>query len=426
MKWRSLLISSFLAASAVGHAAPLFETANVFPASPKNKPNYRIPSLIQMPGGDLLAIAEKRNDGIGDVGNHDLVLKRSTDLGKTWGPEQIIFDDGTNTCTDTTLCFDREKNRLFAFFLKDKKEFAYMHSDDEGKSWQGPTVIHNEVTKPEWETLARNADDAVESTTDRESGKTSKVQQWKEGWLQRYGVGPGNAGIQLTKGPNAGRLLVPARHREITTEKKGRMRSFTHVLYSDDHGTTWKLGPNVADFGSEAQFVELADGRVLASMRDESGEFAPDRMRQLIAVSADGGTTWSKARRQDELITPRVHASIKRLTLADQDGRNRLMFSNPAWPVRDDKHPYGRYNLSVRLSYDEGESWTPAKTIYADTSSYSDLVALNDGTIGIIYERGPKGSVRYWDEMQFARFNLEWLTEGKDSSAGRTAKPVTP
>ena len=405
----------FLAVHSALHAEAFFETTNVFPTAPKNKPNYRIPSLIQMPSGTLLAIVEKRNDGIGDVGNHDMVLKRSTDLGKTWSAEQVIIDDGTNTSTDTTLCFDRQTGRLFAFFLKDKKEFAYMQSDDEGQTWQGPTVIHKDVIKPEWETLGQTEEKA-ESTTDRESGKTSKVREWKEGWLQRYGVGPGNAGIQLTKGPHAGRLLVPARHREMTTNKKGRMRSFTHILYSDDHGKTWKLGPNVADNGSETQLLELADGRVLASMRDESGEFTPDKMLQLISISADGGMTWSPARRQAELITPRVHASIKRLSLAEGGDKNRIMFSNPAWPVRDEEHPYGRYNLSVRLSYDEGETWTPGKTIYADTSSYSDLVALNDGSIGIIYERGPKGSVKYWDELQFARFNLEWLTDGRDSS----------
>lgn len=419
------LLGSILAIATANSVAaePFFETVNVFPTAPKNKPNYRIPSLIQMPSGDLLAIVEKRNDGIGDVGNHDLVLKRSSDLGKTWGTEQVIIDDGKNTSTDTTLCFDRQTGRLFVFFLEDKKEFAYMHSDDEGKTWQGPTVIHQDVIKPEWETLGQKPEEAADSTTDRESGKTSKVKEWKEGWLQRYGVGPGNAGIQLTKGPHAGRLLIPARHREMTTNKVGRMRSFTHIIYSDDHGKTWKLGPNVADNGSETQLLELADGRVMASMRDESGEFAPDRMLQMLSFSDDGGMTWGAPRRQTELITPRIHASVERLSTAEGGDKNRILFSNPAWPVRDEEHPYGRYNLAVRISYDEGETWSPGKTIYADTSSYSDLVALNDGSIGIIYERGPKGSVKYWDELQFARFNLEWLTEGRDSLPNKTPKP---
>lgn len=70
-------------------AESLFETTVIFPVTPKNKPNYRIPSIIQAPNGDLLIIAEKRNDGPGDVGNHDIVLKRSRDQGGTWGAEQV-------------------------------------------------------------------------------------------------------------------------------------------------------------------------------------------------------------------------------------------------------------------------------------------------------------------------------------------------
>lgn len=58
-------------------AEPLFETTRVFPLTPKNKPNYRIPSIVQAPNGDILVICERRNDGPGDIGNHDIVMKRS-------------------------------------------------------------------------------------------------------------------------------------------------------------------------------------------------------------------------------------------------------------------------------------------------------------------------------------------------------------
>jgi len=65
--------------------------------------DYRIPSIIQAPNGDVLIFAEKRHDGIGDVGNHDVVLKRSRDLGRTWSDEQVIFDDENRVCTDLTV-----------------------------------------------------------------------------------------------------------------------------------------------------------------------------------------------------------------------------------------------------------------------------------------------------------------------------------
>ena len=68
----------------VSAAAPLFETVQVFPFVANNKPNYRIPSLIQAPNGDILIIAERRNDGPGDIGDHDIVMKRSSDKGQNW------------------------------------------------------------------------------------------------------------------------------------------------------------------------------------------------------------------------------------------------------------------------------------------------------------------------------------------------------
>jgi len=402
-------------------AEPFFETTTVFPFAPNNKPNYRIPSLIQAKNGDLLAFAEKRNDGPGDVGNHDLVLKSSKDFGKTWSAEKVIFDDGGNTSTDGTICVDKERNRIFLFFLKDKRQYAYMHSDDDGETWQGPTIIHDSVIKPEWDRLGLKDGETVDTHIDPESGKTSKAKAWKENWVQRYGIGPGAGGIQLTKGPNAGRLLIAARHRQDNPAAPGKFQTFAHVIYSDDHGATWKLGPNIAEFGSETELIELANGDVLASMRNENPKDMPNKL-QLISVSKDGGMTWSEARKQPELTNPRVHASIHRLTSADTSDKNRVMYSQPAYPKYEKTHPYGRYNQTVRLSYDEGQTWTPGKIVYAPPTSYGDLVALNDGTIGFIYERGPEGGDHYWDELQFARFNLEWLTDGKDSIKPTTAK----
>ncbi|MBI5397372.1 MAG: exo-alpha-sialidase, partial [Verrucomicrobia bacterium] len=89
-------------------AEPFLETTCVFPVAPKNKPNYRIPAILQAPNGDLLIFAEKRNDGPGDVGNTDIVLKRSRDKGHTWSAEQVVLDDGDRVCADITVGLDRD------------------------------------------------------------------------------------------------------------------------------------------------------------------------------------------------------------------------------------------------------------------------------------------------------------------------------
>ena len=400
-----LLLVVLLPVAAPG-AAPLFETTLVFPVAPKNKPNYRIPSILQAPNGDILIFAEKRNDGIGDIGNHDLVLKRSRDQGRTWSAEQIIFDDEDRVCTDITVGRERGSGKLWLFFLRDKKQYAYFTSTNSGMTWQGPVSIHSQVTKPEWDKLRGKGDD-------EEGTPKGRTAIWGKGWSQRYGVGPGNAMIQLQSGPKAGRLLVPARHREDTG--KGRLRSFAHTFFSDDHGATWKLGGNIGANTSECQLVELANGEIMVVSRNESSEDSPDNLRHLTAFSRDGGETWSPVRRAEELITPRCHGAVERFTFASKHDQNRLLFSSPASPFRQKEHPYGRYNLTVRLSYHEGATWTAGRTLWPHPGSYSDLVVFDDLTIGLVYERGDKGSTHYWDELHFARFNLEWLTDGRDS-----------
>jgi len=413
LPWRAGL--ALLLALPAWAAEPLFETCVVFPITPNNKPNYRIPAILQAPNRDLLIFAEKRNDGIGDIGNHDLVLKRSHDQGRTWDAEQMIFDDADRTSTDITVGLDRDTGKLWLFFLRDKKQYDYFTSADSGATWQGPVSIHDQVTKPEWDKLASGKDDA-----DAETGH-GRGAIWAKGWAQRYGIGPGNAIVQLRSGLKAGRLIVPARHREDIGG--GRLRSFAHCFYSDDHGATWKLGGTIGRNTSECQFVELAGGDVMVVSRNESSEDAPDNLRHLIAISRDGGETWGPVRRAEELITPRCHGSTERLTLAPAQDKNRLLFSSPASPFRQNEHPYGRYNLTVRLSYDEGATWTAGKTIWPHPASYSDIAVLDDMTIGYVYERGDKGTTHFWDEVHFARFNLEWLTDSRDSIGPPTKSP---
>ncbi|MEI6680357.1 MAG: sialidase family protein [Mariniphaga sp.] len=53
---------------------------------------FRIPAIIAAPGGELLAFAEGRVNGADDFGNIDIVMKRSTDHGKTWSKLTTIVD----------------------------------------------------------------------------------------------------------------------------------------------------------------------------------------------------------------------------------------------------------------------------------------------------------------------------------------------
>jgi len=406
----SLFCACLITPSRTQHLDPFLKQTKVFSFAENNEPNYRIPAIAKASNGDILLFAEKRRNGIADVGHIEIIMTRSTDKGDTWQPEVLLLGGTNESHADPTTLVDGVEGKIYLFFLRDKKQFYMMVSEDYGYNWTPPRSIHDQVVKPEWDRL-KNSVNIINSPPD----SVDKEEDWKRSWIQSYGIGPGNAGIRLSKGLKAGRLMVPSRHKEISSQ--GKMVTSTHFFYSDDQGKTWEIGPNcIAEKGGEAQFIELANGDVMVNVRN--GDLSDStNIKRRINISKDGGDTWGEDYLDPNLEETSCNASIARLSSkVVGDDKNRLLFSNPKSSVRTSKHPYGRVNMSVRLSYDEGRSWLISKTIYPYTASYSSLVVLDDQTIGLIYERGMDPTTpHYWDELWFARFNLEWLTDGKDS-----------
>jgi sialidase-1 len=230
-------------------------------------------------------------------------------------------------------------------------------------------------------------------------------------------TGPAH-GIQL----KTGRLVVPV---WLSTGTGGHAHrpSVTSTIYSDDGGKTWQRGeiavPNTDEWinPNETVVVELADGGVMLNVRSESKTH-----RRLVTVSRDGATGWSEPRFDPALLEPICMASIVRLTSKPNSDKNRILFANPHNLERaDGKEAAGksrdRVNVSIKLSYDEGRTWPVNKTLEEGFSGYSDLAVLPDGTALCLFERGStngKPGVRT-GSLCLARFNLEWLTDGKDS-----------
>lgn len=118
------------------------------------------------------------------------------------------------------------------------------------------------------------------------------------------------------------------------------------------------------------------------------------------------------------MIKPICEASFIRYSLAHMSVRSRVFFSKPADTARD--------RITIRLSYDEGNTWPVARLVYEGFSEYSSLAVLRDGTVGLLYTRGPgkPSSENEWyppkdTEIVFARFNLKWLTRGADHLRGK-------
>ncbi len=353
---------------------------DVFVSGQEGYHTYRIPSLIVGRTGTVLAFAEARV-ARGDQSDNKIVLKRSTDGGRTWKPLQLIADGGKRSFNNPCAVVEQGSGRIFLVHQsypegvhEKAKDFPtgveggrilrnwILHSDDEGATWSAP----RDITR----------------TTKRPTGVTTLAS------------GPG-IGIQLRHGPHAGRLVVP-----FNEGPYGKWN--VYAIFSDDRGETWELGePTASPYAgtvNEVQMVELPDGTVRFNARG----WGKTGLRRT-ALSRDGGRTWSEVSNVPELREPSCMASMVRYSEARNGAKSRILYSGPFGG--------GRTNGTVFVSYDEGETWPVKKTIVPGKFGYSVLARLPDGTIGCLFERGEKDP---YERITLARFTLEWLTDGKD------------
>jgi len=320
---------------------------------------YRIPALVTTTSGSLLAFCEGRRDGPADDGKIDIVLRRSTDAGATWDEQRVVQADGEETTGTPCPFVDVETGAVWLSYCRNSDRVFLTRSDDDGLTWSSPEEITTLGAKaPEW--------------------------TW-------YATGPGH-GIQLS----TGRLLIPCDHR--IGSRQEAPYSYSHALYSDDHGRSWQYSEELAYGSNECQVVEAQGGKVYMTSRN------PVAGGRTEAWSSDGGHSWSELVVRHDLPDPVCQASIVRLTDADSGDRNRILFCNPASASRD--------NMTIRLSYDECQTWQVSKRLYLGPSEYSDLAIAGDMTICCSYERSTD---EYYESIRLAQFNLEWLTDGADS-----------
>lgn len=351
----SLLWSSLLVAGLAAQSGPLpLRRVDVFVSGEGGYHTYRIPSIIAAQNGDLLAFAEGRVKGRGDAGNIDLLMRRSTDGGRTWSAVSVVWDDGPNTCGNPCPVVDRTTGDVLLLATHN------LGHDHESEIIRGTS----EGTRTVW--LLRSSDDGRTFAPPREITDTTKLPDWT--W---YATGPG-AGIQLERGAHAGRLVIPCDHIEAATK-----RYYSHVIYSDDHGVTWRRGgSSPKDQVNECEVVERADGSLLLNMRNY------DRSQSLrqVCVSFDGGVTWRDQRHDPALVEPTCQASLRRVRWAEGAAPGLIAFSNPA-------HGKKRESMTLRLSTDGGQTWPWQHVLHPGGSAYSCLVALpGGGGLGCLYE----------------------------------------
>ncbi len=357
-----------------------FEQTDVFVGGAEGYHTFRIPAIVVTPRGVILAFCEGRKFESQDAGKIDLVLKRSHDGGKTWGPLQVLSTGADRRCGDPCPLLDRKSGAVLIVHMKfpsaltvpdllagkGPKQVMVIRSTDDGATWGAEKDVTAQVKGPGWDT---------------------------------YATGPCH-GLQLA----SGRLIVPCYHltKGQTLENEGQFNA-SHLIYSDDGGENWKVGGIATQASDECVAVEAADGSVYLNMRYEK----KGTTMRLEGWSRDHGVTLTDIREVPELLDPQCQGSALRFTEAKAPGKNRVLFSNLASRTRD--------HLRVSLSYDECKSWPSSKLINEGPAGYSDLAMHPDQSILCLYERGVK---KYYERITLARFNLEWLTDNGDKLGG--------
>jgi len=350
-----LLVITFLTASGEIKSNDLM--TKVFISGTDGYDTYRIPAIVVTEKETIIAFCEGRKDTGGDSGDIDILFKRSFDKGKTWSGQQTIWDDGGNTCGNPCPIVDRKTGSIHLLMTwnrgddKEKEIINEISNDtrrvfvssatDDGKTWGEPREITSDVKKAEW--------------------------TW-------YATGPG-AGIQIDRGVNTGRLVAPCDHIEAGTKDY-----YSHVIYSDDHGNTWKLGgsspqPQV----NECQVVEISENRLMLNMRNYDRRI---HTRQT-TLSTDGGQTWYDQKFDVDLIEPICQASLRAALWNSDSSRKYVFFSNPA-------DTSNRINMTIKISIDEGNSWPISKVLHTGPSAYSDLAIVESDKVACLFESGKK------------------------------------
>lgn len=381
-----------MAMSPAKAAEPLLEKQDLFVSGDLGYKTFHIPGVVVTAKGTVLAWCEARRNA-SDWDQIDVLLRRSTDDGKTWSePKSIVAVDGpkvknpfallvkhtdpnTVTYNNPVLIADKDGTVHMVFCLEYMRCF-YQRSEDDGVSWSKP----------------------VEITQTFEGFRSAY--DWKV-----LATGPNHA-IQL----KTGRLVVPV---WLSTGTGGNAHrpSVTSTIYSDDAGKTWKAGevaiPNTEEWinPNETVAVELGDGTVMLNARSESKAH-----RRLIVTSKDGASGWSTPKFDEALNEP---ICMGGLTRHEFDGKAVLLFSNPdnLSRAKGDEEPgksRDRRNLTIKLSADEGQTWSVAKVLEPGWSAYSDIIVGQKGTIFCLYGRGEKAHFA-GDRITLARFNLDWV-----------------
>lgn len=397
-------------------------TGQPFPAGTGGSQKFRIPALITLDDGTIVAAADARWSTSADYFGNDTIVSWSEDQGATWSYTFANYlgdgnnsKGGTTTIIDPALVYDSESGTIYmlvdlfpsgtniwgcsavdAFddqhrlLLSNDDRSTYGYYLEDGKIYATDGTAVDGYSVDAYFNITGNGVDTnlffsdspykvaptayLYLTTSTDGGKT-----WSEPALldvknndeRFYGVGPGRGLVTHT-----GRIIFPC------YENHASAPEITSIIYSDDNGVTWHRGPDMTNSSSEATVVEVAynGGYRLYMFTRHGGYYYSD----------DDGLTWSA--QQPSPATYNSGCQISAISYSKTiEGKEAIFLSAPG---NTSSRSAGK--IFVLLVNDDG-SLDHAYTYSVNGSNYyaySCLTELADGSIGVLYE-SPDGALVY-------------------------------
>lgn len=361
---------------------------------------FRIPGAVRTPTGALLAFAEGRVDALSDsCRTKHLVVKRSDDGGRTWGPLAVAAryaanpgDPDVGSVMNPSPLVDERRGRIALLHsATDAGEFEVaagsgrhdlrvVVSDDDGRTF-GPARSVSDLLGP-----PPNLVDAFPAW----HGVPARLQIPTMGRSVCIDV-PGATGPAWFVAGN------------VTFGRESPFRSIVRAFWSLDEGRTWTAGPAIARWSDGAPAVGLNetsvavrhDGTIVAHHRAyRDGRPLGHRAATIGRFARDGSFAWGDAHPVPDLIEPGVQGSV----LVSGGPRARTYACVP-------HHPRVRRNLTLLEERPGTQRWIPRACVDDHAAAYSVLVDLapapdqdlqgGHDLVGILYERGTDGGVAW-------------------------------
>ena len=334
---------------------------------------YRIPALCMAPDGKTMVVAcDAREDHLHDLNRKagpkkdyqriNIAIRTSKDGGKTWTPsvyshEWTWNDEEKWAGSDPSFIVDEKNKKIFLFYnvaeyVKEAgiyKQYV-QESADNGKTWGEPKEITADIRPSGW---------------------------------------PKNGFVFITSGSGIQAKDGTLLHTQVWVGKQ------VALFGSEDGGKTWKtFGNPTKEPGDECKVVELSNGGLMINSRKSAGS-------REIFKSVDRGDTWEHWTDYN-LKDGACNAQIMSYPMKKHAGRKIgavtcpeqiLIFSNC--------NAGGRSNLTLRSSWDDGQTWNEGVAIEPGRASYSDLCLIptamksDPPDVGIVFEGSGEKDIRF-------------------------------